>query len=159
MFEQNPTEWSEKDKTIIESACYALELHGHTKLAEMLKSLRPQPKQEWSEEDEERLMELISLLKDAEDYLKEHGNMFSYNPMLLIKWLKSLRPSWKLCKEQSEVDLEKFTEKIDSFKERYKNNPERASIKGAMAFMARMFYQYPSVAREWYENLPKATMD
>ena len=114
---------------------------------------------EWSEEDEERLMELISLLKDAEDYLKEHGNMFSYNPMLLIKWLKSLRPSWKLCKEQSEVDLEKFTEKIDSFKERYKNNPERASIKGAMAFMARMFYQYPSVAREWYENLPKATMD
>ena len=50
---------------------------------------------EWSEEDEERLMELISLLKDAEDYLKEHGNMFSYNPMLLIKWLKSLRPQPK----------------------------------------------------------------
>jgi len=61
--------------------------------------------------------------------------------------------------ELPEVDLEKFTEKIDSFKERYKNNPERVSIKGAMAFMARMFYQYPSVAREWYENLPKATMD
>ena len=61
--------------------------------------------------------------------------------------------------EQPDIDLAKFTEKIDSFTERYKNNPERVSIKGAMAFMARMFYQYPSVAREWYDNLPKATMD
>lgn len=61
--------------------------------------------------------------------------------------------------EYFNVDLEKFTEKIDIFTERYKNNPERVSIKGAMAFMARMFYQYPNAAREWYENLPKATMD
>ena len=64
-----------------------------------------------------------------------------------------------LQQEQPDIDLAKFTEKIDSFTERYKNNPERVSIKGAMAFMARMFYQYPSVSREWYENLPKATMD
>ena len=64
-----------------------------------------------------------------------------------------------LQREQPDIDLTKFTEKIDSFTERYKNNPERVSIKGAMAFMARMFYQYPSVAREWYESLPKATMD
>ena len=64
-----------------------------------------------------------------------------------------------LQQEQPDIDLAKFTEKIDSFTERYKNNPERVSIKGAMAFMARMFYQYPTVAREWYENLPKATMD
>ena len=61
--------------------------------------------------------------------------------------------------EQPEIELDKFANKIDAFTERYKNNPERISIKGAMAFMARMFYQYPSVAREWYENLPKATMD
>ena len=64
-----------------------------------------------------------------------------------------------LQQEQPDIDLAKFTEKIDSFTERYKNNPERMSIKGAMAFIARMFYQYPSVAREWYENLPKAIMD
>ena len=61
--------------------------------------------------------------------------------------------------EQPEIELDKFANKVDAFTERYKNNPERISIKGAMAFMARMFYQYPSVAREWYENLPKATMD
>ena len=35
-------EWSEQDETIIEGACNALEIHGHTKLASMLKSLRPQ---------------------------------------------------------------------------------------------------------------------
>lgn len=66
---------------------------------------------------------------------------------------------YSLQQEQPDIDLAKFTEKIDSFTERYKNNPERMSIKGAMAFMARMFYQYPNAAREWYENLPKATMD
>lgn len=57
-----------------------------------------------------------------------------------------------------EVDLEKFDKEIKSFKARYKH-PEIVSIKGAMAFMARMFYQYPNVARLWYENLPKTTMD
>ena len=63
-----------------------------------------------------------------------------------------------LQQEQPEVDLEKFTEKIKTFQGRYKH-PEIVSIKGAMAFMARMFYQYPNVARQWYEQLPKATMD
>ena len=63
-----------------------------------------------------------------------------------------------LQQEQPEVDLEKFTDKIKTFQERYKH-PEIVSIKGAMAFMARMFYQYPNVARKWYEQLPKATMD
>lgn len=61
--------------------------------------------------------------------------------------------------EQPDIDLAKFTERIDTFTERYKNNPEQVSIKGAMAFMARMFYQYPDDAREWYENLPKAIMN
>ena len=60
--------------------------------------------------------------------------------------------------EQPEVELEKFTEKIKTFQGRYKH-PEIVSIKGAMAFMARMFYQYPNVARQWYDNLPKTTMD
>ena len=59
---------------------------------------------------------------------------------------------------QPEVYMEKFTEKIQTFQGRYKY-PESISIKGAMAFMARMFYQYPNVARLWYEQMPKATMD
>lgn len=63
-----------------------------------------------------------------------------------------------LQQEQPEVELEKFTEKIKTFQGRYKH-PVSTSIKGAMAFMARMFYQYPNIARQWYESLPKATMD
>jgi len=63
-----------------------------------------------------------------------------------------------LQQEQPEVDLEKFTEKIKTFQGRYKH-PENISVKGAMAFMARMFYQYPNTARQWYDSLPKATMD
>lgn len=63
-----------------------------------------------------------------------------------------------LQQKQPKVDLEKFTEKVNTFQERYKH-PEIISIKGAMAFMARMFYQYPNVARQWYEQLPRATMN
>ena len=63
-----------------------------------------------------------------------------------------------LKQEQPEMNLEKFTEKIKTFQARYKY-PEIVSIKGAMVFMARMFYQYPNVARQWYESLQKATMD
>lgn len=70
--------------------------------------------------------------------------------------LEEIIPS--LEQEQSEVDLEKFTEKIKTFQERYKH-PESISIKGAMAFMARMFYQYPNTARQWCEQLPKVIMD
>lgn len=67
-------------------------------------------------------------------------------------------PKSKVSQEQPEVDLEKFTEKIKTFQGRFKH-PENISVKGAMAFMARMFYQYPNVARLWYDSLPKATMD
>jgi len=35
------SEWNEEDETIIEGACSALEIYGHTKLASRLKSLRP----------------------------------------------------------------------------------------------------------------------
>ena len=63
-----------------------------------------------------------------------------------------------LQQEQPEVELEKFTEKIKTFQGRYKY-PEIVSIKGAMAFMARMFYQYPNTARQWCEQLPKVIMD
>ena len=57
-----------------------------------------------------------------------------------------------------EIELDKFIDKVDTFKARYKH-PESIAINGAMAFMARMFYQYPNVARQWYEQLSKATMD
>lgn len=60
--------------------------------------------------------------------------------------------------QEEELDLKKFTEKMDAWKEKY-NYPDNISIKATMAFTARMFYQYPNVARKWYEQLPKAVMD
>lgn len=63
-----------------------------------------------------------------------------------------------LQQEQTEVNLERFTEKMDAWKARY-NHPDNIPIKATMAFTARMFYMYPNVAREWYDNLPKVTQD
>ena len=73
-------------------------------LLSWLKSLRPQPKQKWSEEDEAKKERLISIVKRA-----LHGNEY---PLLnddgateLITWLKSLRPQphWKPSEEQMEA--------------------------------------------------------
>ena len=63
-----------------------------------------------------------------------------------------------LQQETSEISLEKFTEKMEDWKARY-NHPDNIPIKATMAFTARMFYMYPDVARQWYDNLPKATQD
>ncbi len=60
--------------------------------------------------------------------------------------------------EQQEVNLEKFTEKMDAWKARY-NHLDNIPIKATMAFTARMFYMYPNIAREWYDSLPKVTLD
>ena len=96
---------------------------------------------------------------DAEKLIKaieDKGLDCSFS--LKMERLDTLALIDELQQDQPEVDLEKFTEKIKTFQGRYKH-PESISIKGAMAFMARMFYQYPNIARQWYESLPKATMD
>lgn len=60
--------------------------------------------------------------------------------------------------EQQEIGLKKFTEKMDNWKARF-SRPNDIPIKATMVFTARMFYIYPKVAREWYENLLKTTLD
>ena len=98
-----------------------------------------------------KLIDKDTLLAEIERLYDEKGTFYAADVLYNLKeWLDTL--------EVKEVDLEKFTEKINTFQARYKH-PEIISIKGAMAFMARMFYQYPNVAREWYESLTKATMD
>ena len=63
-----------------------------------------------------------------------------------------------LTPEYKSIDLDEFTEKMNAWKARY-NHPENFSIKATMAFTARMFYMYPDVARQWYDNLPKVSLD
>ena len=57
------------------------------------------------------------------------------------------------------VTQEKFNSMMEEYKSRYPDYPENVIVKGAMAFTARMFYMYPDLARQWYDSLPKATMD
>ena len=73
-----PAEWSEEDEKVIEAACALLcEYAGYYKEKDMeaknlqlfkvsqrLKSLRPQPKEGWSEEDESRLDHAITTLAE-----------------------------------------------------------------------------------------------
>jgi len=63
-----------------------------------------------------------------------------------------------LQQETSEINLEKFTKRMEDWKARY-NHPDNIPIKATMAFTARMFYMYPDIARQWYESLPKVTQD
>lgn len=63
-----------------------------------------------------------------------------------------------LTPEYKSIDLEEFTEKMNAWKSRY-NHPDNIPIKAAMAFTARMFYMYPDIARQWYDNLTKVTQD
>ena len=105
---QNPAEWSEKDEKIRYDIECALKFFlnegsavcpGTNTLKEeaisWLKSLRPQPKAEWSEEDEKRLESVIHRTEvicgcNAYGEIKED-----------IDWLKSLRPNhWKPSEEQ-----------------------------------------------------------
>ena len=107
--------------------------------------------------DSEKLTAEIERLKEPnQPYLSDFENGCIEGHNNVIDDILSLITS--LQQDQPEVDLEKFAENIKTFQGRYKH-PEIVSIKGAMAFMARMFYQYPNVARQWYDILPKATLD
>ena len=110
--EQKPAEWSEEDEKKIHFLSNLIEFQtkdgvycfgGKAMInkqgaIDMLKSLRPQPKQEWSEEDKRKLSRLYSLV----------GCMVDTNPRLigdkeaieLEDFLKALRPHWKPGEEQ-----------------------------------------------------------
>ena len=101
---RTPAEWSEEDEKIL----HAIEWHvGQLDIGEtingfsgsdmlrVLKSIRSQPKQEWSEEDDWKRKELIQYLEEKGDYRT-----------VWMTWLKSLRlcPSWKPSEEQEEPE-------------------------------------------------------
>ena len=69
---------------------------GFLDLIDNLKRLRPQPKQEWSEEDEKILHGIEQCVYD------NVANIGTMNKVRYIDWLKSLRPQphWKPSEEQ-----------------------------------------------------------
>lgn len=104
--EQKPSEWSEEDKFKLEDAITGIDvgigfyeregkhpnlLKAIVEAKEWLKSLRPQRKVEWSEEDLQHKSWILECLADGERKMPEYAEDFR----AAYKWLKSLRPSWK----------------------------------------------------------------
>lgn len=152
-FEQKPAEWSEEDESNLQSCIAKIEIdmqhwdkHGKTmvdgdiKLIDWLKSLPErfnlQPKQEWSEDDEEMLNTILSFspilkgLAECNMILGREGNQVKVIDKCNA-WLKSLcpQPHWKPSEEQM-------------------NELEKVSIGNACAF------NY-GILRELYNNLKK----
>ena len=114
LIEQNSAEWSEEDEEIINFICDRLKsLGAEDSSCEIiwLKSLRPQPKATWSEENES----FIKTIESALDLMEHYANAGIFvsskihtceNIINRIKetrsWLKSLcpQPHWKPSKKQ-----------------------------------------------------------
>ena len=110
--------------------------------------------------DAEKLISEIERLKDEYTDIAIDSQRGWVNANSVIDDLEQLQSQIdSLQQEQQEVDLEKFTKKMDAWKARYNNYPDNIIVKGTMAFTARMFYMYPNIAMEWYDSLPKVTQD
>ena len=109
---QNPT-WSEEDETKLKSTCALIRntsLKDNEGIAEKniawLESLKdkvqPQPKQEWSEEDEKMRNNLIELLIGLSANTRTDSTSLNYSYPREVNWLESLkdRYTWKPSKEQ-----------------------------------------------------------
>lgn len=98
-FVQKPAEWSEENKKmlgkILECIRFAEdryqleeeEANGVSVKMWLLDHINPQPKQEWSEEDEWKFSDILALLRGGEN--------FHYNTPELFDWLKSLKQRMK----------------------------------------------------------------
>lgn len=101
-------EWSDKDESYLQTVIDEMEAnkkeaweYEHKKYDTIilwLKSLRPQPKQEWSEEDKTHLGWIIECFDSWKYQVPEFADQYQS----AINFLKSLRPQphWKPSKEQ-----------------------------------------------------------
>ena len=94
-------EWSKEEKACLNEAIETLNKLGYNGIADNLKHLRPQPKQEWNEED------VDAFVKSYSDSLPMCGEFQSYHEALVhayrqgvVNTLKSFRPSWKPSRAQ-----------------------------------------------------------
>ena len=114
-----PAEWSEEDeKTINNACCWIAEYAGYLmdknydkasmliSLTDKLKSLRPQLKKEWSEEDDKMLFKVCCLINPGTKLTAENADycieLKQWIVSLQERILKSLRPQphWKPSEEQ-----------------------------------------------------------
>lgn len=108
--EQKPA-WSEEDERMLSRCIKSIEcskMFAEAKtfkdakdneinwLKNRFKSLRPQPKQEWSEDDEKMLEQVVDVVYD---YCPDPVAKYKLKDWLNLRF-KSLRPSWKPSEEQ-----------------------------------------------------------
>ena len=103
--EQQPAEWSEEDKMNLNGCICSLHQYGYLTYADFLKHLPErfnlQPKQEWSEEDEDTLEDAITAvdLMLTDSFQDSHPNLFK--AFLIAKdFLKSLPERFNLQPKQ-----------------------------------------------------------
>ena len=99
--EQKPAEWSEEDERTLESFLGWLQgSMGEKTYSSWLKSLPERfslkPKQEWSEEDKMKIVELKTFIAQCNGFNKA-------NRQKAFNMIDALRPSWKPSKEQIEA--------------------------------------------------------
>ena len=100
------TEWSEEEKACLNEAIETLNKLGYDGLVDNLKHLRPQPKQEWNEEDRKKILMIQSVLKAvlSPNY---SGSKYWNDKQVeeLYEWCENLmlRPGWKPSEEQIEA--------------------------------------------------------
>ena len=117
---QSKSEWSEEDEDIINlmiailrenySNCLFKTNSANTirmsaistdMLIKRIEALRPQPKQEWNDEDERKRDGIIQWLREYQrEFNPKYDSLSIESIESLIDWLKSLRPSWKPSEEQ-----------------------------------------------------------
>lgn len=132
--EQKPAEWSEEDKFKLEDAITGIDvgigfyetegkhpnlLKAIIEAKEWLKSLRPQPKPEWSEEDEEMFDEALAGVLLARNRMNDTGCIgLAERFEKAYKWLESFRPRphWEPSEEQMKALSETIAFAPDTFK-------------------------------------------
>ena len=119
-----PAGWSNNDDSLLEDAIHAAketysEHCGQEELVDWLKSLKGRvlPQQEWSEEDEKKLLCICAWIKDYPRIADFTDEMYTVANNY-VDWLKSLRPQnrWKPSEEQMEALYEE-TQKSDRIRD------------------------------------------
>lgn len=107
--DEKSAEWSEEDEKILEHISNVIDANyagaDWQRMIDWLKSLRPQPKQEWNEKDNEMFHCICAGLCHLRKLYETNKDAVSdYNAML--EWFRNcfkfLRPSWKPSEEQME---------------------------------------------------------
>ena len=116
LVEQKPVEWSEEDETTKNSISHIIRQYDKIRKREnqpcyyvgdcllwmqnIKDRVQPQPKQEWSEEDEKNLQWLDTICERI--YHRSDPQVAPNAALKLREWLKSLRPQkqWKPTEEQ-----------------------------------------------------------